>query len=423
MSAVFNFLSARRRRGPLFEDEETSTPSTRPTTRLPEPARPATPIYTEPITTEPVPTTTSVSMSSPPPLTTTDRRGRPRLIEGLGTGEQLSAERELFDRLQSYEPQKRSKLRQIGMAALRGLAAGGPGGAIGGGIFGLGTALLDPEAEDRAWRDKQMEQSQRRQQVYRRQERDTLEDDLLRAQVDETKAEAEQRRNPRPKLVETVLPDGTTVLAPEREGAITGRPKASDTTYTVNVPGVGPIVAKPGEALGYYGQVERRGEERGIREGERESNYERARISLSEAEAAEKENLSQRQAMSEQLGKLRTARASLKPDPSLVTFNGQINDPNYWSQADALDAQIKDTETEVARRQRLADEAGTRARELRGELGRYGPRSTASTGRYSGKRFSRVKVHARAAELRAKGQQITDEQAEREITSNGGTIY
>lgn len=374
---MFPAFPFRRRRGPSYEDEiEPRRPAL--ITPLPE-ARP----IVRPPTPEPI--ATSAPLPSPPvdlgtpPLITEDRRGRPRVMPGVSESDRLPAEQQLFERLQSYEPRKRSILRQIGMGALRGLAAGGPGGAVGGAVFGAGTALLDPLAEDRAWQEKEMARSLGRQQIYRGQQRADLGDELLRAQVEETQAQAEQRRNPRPKLVEAVMPDGTAVLVPETPGVITGRPKPDQQTYTVNVPGVGPIQTTAAPALGYYGQVERRGEERGIREGERMSNFERARISLSEAEAAERENLTQRQVLSQQVSQLRAARSALKPDPALVTFNGQINDPNYWAQADALDAQIKDAETEVTRRQRLADEAGNEARRLRGEVGRYGARPTTTT--------------------------------------------
>lgn len=373
MSAVFNFLPRRRPRGPLYDEEPTAAPLN---PALPSPRPVAPPVYADPITTERVQPESVVTPT--PPLTTDDRRGRPRLIPGLSTEDQPTAEQQLLERLQTYEPRKRSILRQIGMGALRGFLTGGPGGAIGGGIFGAGTALLDPTAEDRAWKERQLERAAHRQQVQRQQQRGILEDDLLRAKVDETQAEAEQRRHPRPRLVEQVLPDGTTVLAPEQPGVITGRPKPEEPKYTVNVPGVGEIVAKPGEALGYYGQVERRGEERGIRENERLSNEERARISLSQAEQAERDNLEARKQISQQVSQLRSARAALRPDPAKV-IAGKITDDDYWRQADALDAQIEEAQREATRRQGLADKAAEEKQKWAGEVGRFGARPPALT--------------------------------------------
>jgi hypothetical protein len=111
----------------------------------------------------------------------------------------------------------------------------------------------------------------------------------------------------------------------------------------------------PGQALDYYGQI-------GKREEEREGKVR----SLQQAEQDEQENLSQRAAATKVLNDLRAKKQALRPasvDPS----TGKITDDSYWAQVDDLDAQIKDAEYEVRRRQELADEAGKEARRLRGQ--------------------------------------------------------
>lgn len=338
-----------RRRRPLFGVE---SPLYDPE---PIPVRPATRIFDDSTLGEPPSPIVNVG---PPPLTTTDRRGRPVIVPGLPATERVSAEQELMGKLQSYEPRKRSTLRQIGMAALRGFGAGGPGGAVAGAIFGTGTALLDPTAEDRAWRDRQIAESQQRQVLARQDQRAGLSDELLRAQVEETRAQAEARRNPRPRLVEQVLPDGTQILTPEAPGVVTGRTRPPTPRIAVDVPGVGPIEATPEAALGYYGQV-----------GRREEDANKARTSLTQAQDAERTYLRQRAEASRTVSDLRARKAQLKPDPSKVGFDGKVNDPDYWAQVDQLDAMIKDAESEVNRRQTLADQAAAEARRFAGEAG------------------------------------------------------
>ena len=216
---------------------------------LPEP-RPMRPMPTaEPIAREPVeiPPTPPV-VAGPPPLTTTDRKGRPRLMSDIGSEERIEAERQLMDELRNYEPKKRSRLRMIGMSALRGLAAG-PGGALSGALWGGLASVVDPTLEDKQWQAEQMAQSQQRAQQAMSERRFGLQDELLEAQVNEA------RRAPRPRLVPHVQPDGTEILVPEQVGVVTGRPRPATPRIAVDVPGVGPIETTPEAAIGYYGQV------------------------------------------------------------------------------------------------------------------------------------------------------------------------
>ena len=357
-------IRRRRARGPFYEDDEAARPLA-PVVTLPE-ARPVRMLEPAPIVREAMPTTPVAMPAEPPPLVTSDRRGRPRLTPGIPTTDRPRAEQELMGALESYEPQKRSKLRMIGLSALRGLAAG-PGGALSGALYGAGAAFLDPTLEDRQWKAGEIAASQGRQQQMRATRREGLQDELLQAQVMDERAQAEARSRPaRPRLNKETMEDGTTILTQETAPGVfepalrNGEPVVLSrrSRVPVNVPGVGTIEADANAALGYYGQL-------GRREEDREQGITKARVSLSEAEAAERENLQQRAAATNELNRLRAARQSLKPKS--VSWDGKIDDPDYWAQVDALEAQIKDAEVEVTRRQRLADEAGTEARKLRAD--------------------------------------------------------
>lgn len=263
-------LRRRPRYGP-FSLDETDSPPPLLNPPLP-PARPIRPLpTTESIAREPValPPASAVNVGAPP-LTTADHQGRPRVMSDIPRDDRLDAERQLMTNLRNYEPRKRSRLRLIGMSALRGLAAG-PGGALSGALWGTAASLIDPTIEDKRWQAEQIAQSQQRQQELMGEQRYGLQDELLRSQVEENRAQAEQRRNPRPRLIESVLPDGTQVLVPEQQGVVTGRPRPVAPRIGVDVPGVGQIETTPEAALGYYGQVGARADA----QKERESVYRR----------------------------------------------------------------------------------------------------------------------------------------------------
>jgi hypothetical protein len=162
----------------------------------------------------------------PPPIAV--NRSRPQRIPTL-PGEELAAEQQYGQAVDAFRPQPRgwkSRLAFAGLNALAGLGQGGIGGAIGGGLASLGIAAVDPTVPDKFWKYRTQAESEGRLQRLRGQRRGDLQDRLLESQVIENEAQAEASRRPRPpKLVETVLADGTTVLTPESEGVVTGRPK------------------------------------------------------------------------------------------------------------------------------------------------------------------------------------------------------
>lgn len=307
----------RRRFRPLSPDETDSPPP--PLNPLLPPARPIRPLpTTEPIARESLALPPALPVNvGVPPLTNTDRRGRPRVMSDIPRDDRLDAERQLMTDLRNYEPRKRSRLRLIGMSALRGLTAG-PGGALSGALWGTAASLIDPTIEDKRWQAEQIAQSQQRQQELLGEQRYDLQDELLRSQVEENRAQAEQRRNPRPRLVESVLPDGTQVLVPEQQGVVTGRPRPVAPRIGVDVPGVGQIETTPEAALGYYGQVgarqdaatEResvRRQEGVARQSQRQSLLDEAKTLRGQADSAE----ANAKALDEHIRNLETGMATM----------------------------------------------------------------------------------------------------------------
>ena len=151
----------------------------------------------------------------------------------------------------------------------------------------------------------------------------------------------------------------------------------------------------PGQALGYYGQVGERETKRDEAQAEREAKLQAAENEyqslLTEEEKAKIEKERAYQALSD----ARKNPALAKEDVAQVEEAAKTADKVYQSYAEKKrEAQRRISENRIT------------------------PTSSTSSGRYAGQRFSRAKVHERAKQLG-----MTPEQAEKEITGNGGTIY
>lgn len=244
--------------------------------------------------TVPEPAYTPVVNAGPAPVTTIGPHGRPQLIRGLENS--VEGQRGLRGELQSYQPQKRRGFKDFAVDALVNFVRGGlPGVAL-----GAVHRVADPEFEDRAWQQQQLQRTDQNIDQLLQEQRAGLSDRLLNSQVLENEAQAEAATTrahqlTRPATRRVAQSDGT-VIQEERDPAtgewsvsmrqgaaglepvVLMRPKP-ERLVTVQTPD-GPLTVPHTTALQYYGQI-------GARNDAREGQYASAQDELEQLTADE----------------------------------------------------------------------------------------------------------------------------------------
>jgi hypothetical protein len=372
---------------------------------LPPPSYPVAPVGYEP---QPI-----VIDAGPAPLVTGSRTVRPRRVPLL-PGEELEAEQQYGTALQNFEPQKRGWKKRLAFAGLQALAAlgGGPGAALGAGAASLGLTAADPALPDKYWRARELGQSEERLGDLRQQRRAGIQDDYMQSQAVENLAQAEAALRPKaPKLVEQVLPDGTSVLVPEAQGVVTGRPRAPKPTVAIDVDGKR-LEVDPEAALGYYGAIGKRDETQETRAAEREAQRLAAQDELDQLTTDEVAAGEEKNRAYSYLEKAKANYAALASAPADTVSNERLS---------AAENEVREATRAAETANSFYRSFGSKKITAKAKVDRYGSRPaspTATAGRYTGQRFSRAKVAQRAQSLG-----MTVEQAEQEITRNGGTLY
>lgn len=221
------------------------------------PARPVQPTagYDEPIANSveiqptPVPT-------PQPPLVGSDNRGRPKLLPLNPNEDRAEQARQYESAVQTYEPQEahgyRRWLLPIAERFLRGSAAGGLVGGVGGAAVGALKGQFDPKEYDRAWKEREEQEAQKRSAFLT----DQADSESMRryreAQAANYNAEAEAAKNAPEKPPPTGyrvltseeygLPAGTKIQQVFKGGTFTdtlqnGRPLVLDTADPAKAPG------------------------------------------------------------------------------------------------------------------------------------------------------------------------------------------
>jgi hypothetical protein len=262
----------------------------------------------------------------PPPIAV--NRSRPQRIPTL-PGEELAAEQQYGQAVDAFRPQPRgwkSRLAFAGLNALGGLGQGGIGGAIGGGLASLGIAAVDPTVPDKFWKYRTQAESEGRLQRLRGQRRGDLQDRLLESQVIENEAQAEASRRPRPpKLVETVLADGTTVLTPESEGIVTARPKPAPPLIEMQLSDGRKVLVPPSTAV--------------TADATRENRREREEAKTTERETKQTEALTKREAKLREADEL-VSNAAIYDNNAVEDEKEarRYSDPNNYDELASRDA-------------------------------------------------------------------------------------